>query len=166
MSTGTPLAAMWPCCLLTARSPEAVGASHPPGTAIWVAEVEGVAVLCADRPSPSLLVGRDRAEVLVAASQLGLHLVRALQVSDAHALAVAAGRSRMALQEPSSANPPCHQRHAVSGRWEPSRPVLHQNDRGGLWHYVAAAPKQSKLAMVTARSGRDNRSVTLRQQGE
>jgi hypothetical protein len=53
--------------------PEAVGASHPPGAAMWVAEVDGVAVLCADRPSPSLLVGRDRAEVLKAASQLGLH---------------------------------------------------------------------------------------------
>jgi anti-sigma factor RsiW len=53
--------------------PEAVGASHPPGTAIWVAEVDGVAVLCADRPSPSLLVAPDRAEVLKAASQLGLH---------------------------------------------------------------------------------------------
>jgi hypothetical protein len=53
--------------------PEAAGANHPPGTAIWVAEVDGVAVLCADRPSPSLLVGRDRAEVLLAASQLGLH---------------------------------------------------------------------------------------------
>ena len=53
--------------------PEAVGASHPPGTAIWVAEVDGVAVLCADRPAPSLLVAPDRAEVLKAASQLGLH---------------------------------------------------------------------------------------------
>ena len=53
--------------------PEAVGASHPPGTAIWVAEVDGLAVLCADRPAPSLLVAPDRAEVLKAASQLGLH---------------------------------------------------------------------------------------------
>jgi Putative zinc-finger len=53
--------------------PEAVGASHPQGTAIWVAEVEGVAVLCADRPSPSLLVARNRAEALQAASRLGLH---------------------------------------------------------------------------------------------
>jgi hypothetical protein len=53
--------------------PEAQGAFHPPGAAIWVAEVDGVAVLCADRPSPSLLVGRDRVEVLLAASQLGLH---------------------------------------------------------------------------------------------
>jgi hypothetical protein len=60
--------------LLADRSfPDAAGASHPPGTAIWVAEVGGVAVLCADRPSPSLLVGRDRAEVLLAASRLGLH---------------------------------------------------------------------------------------------
>jgi hypothetical protein len=60
--------------LLADRSfPEAVGASHPPGAAIWVAEVDGVAVLCADRPSPSLLVGRGRAEVLLAASRLGLH---------------------------------------------------------------------------------------------
>jgi hypothetical protein len=53
--------------------PEAAGADHPPGTAIWVAEVDGVAVLCADRPSPSLLVAPDRAEVLLAASRLGLH---------------------------------------------------------------------------------------------
>lgn len=60
--------------LLADRSfPEAVGAAHPPGAAIWVAEVDGVAVLCADRPSPSLLVGPGRAEVLLAASRLGLH---------------------------------------------------------------------------------------------
>jgi anti-sigma factor RsiW len=60
--------------LLADRSfPEAVGAWHPPGAAIWVAEVNGVAVLCADRPSPSLLVGPDRAQVLLAASRLGLH---------------------------------------------------------------------------------------------
>jgi anti-sigma factor RsiW len=59
--------------LLADRSfPEAVGARHPPGADIWVAEVDGVAVLCADRPSPSLLVGRDRAAVLLAASRLGL----------------------------------------------------------------------------------------------
>jgi hypothetical protein len=53
--------------------PEAAGASHPPGTAIWVAEVEGVAVLCADRPAPSLLVARDQTEALQAAARLGLH---------------------------------------------------------------------------------------------
>jgi excisionase family DNA binding protein len=33
-------------------------------------------------------------------------------------------------------------------------------------HYVAAALKQSKLAMVTTRSGRDNCSVALRRQGD
>ena len=53
--------------------PEAAGARHPPGTAIWVATVDGVGVLCADRPSPSLLVASDPAEALTAASQLGLH---------------------------------------------------------------------------------------------
>ena len=53
--------------------PEAAGARHPPGTAIWVAEVDGVGVLCADRPAPSLLVARDGAEALEAASRLGLH---------------------------------------------------------------------------------------------
>jgi hypothetical protein len=53
--------------------PEAAGAHHPPGTAIWVAEVDGVGVLCADRPAPSLLVARDPAQALQAASRLGLH---------------------------------------------------------------------------------------------
>jgi hypothetical protein len=53
--------------------PEAAGADHPPGTAIWVAEVDGVAVLCADQPAPSLLVAHDRAEALQAAARLGLH---------------------------------------------------------------------------------------------
>ena len=53
--------------------PEAAGAHHPPGTAIWVAEVDGVGVLCADRPSPSLVIARDPAQALQAASRLGLH---------------------------------------------------------------------------------------------
>jgi hypothetical protein len=53
--------------------PEAAGANHPPGTAIWVATVDGVGVLCADRPAPSLLVAPDGEEALKAASQLGLH---------------------------------------------------------------------------------------------
>jgi hypothetical protein len=53
--------------------PEAAGARHRPGTAIWVAEVDGVAVLCADRPAPSLLVAHDQAAALQAASRLGLH---------------------------------------------------------------------------------------------
>ena len=53
--------------------PEAVGANHPPRTAIWVADVDGVGVLCADRPSPSLVVAPDPAGALRAASELGLH---------------------------------------------------------------------------------------------
>jgi hypothetical protein len=32
-----------------------------------------VVLMCADRPWPALLVGQDRAEVLQAADQLGLH---------------------------------------------------------------------------------------------
>ena len=53
--------------------PEAAGARHPAGTAIWVAEVDGVGVLCADRPAPSLVVAPDGEEALKAASRLGLH---------------------------------------------------------------------------------------------
>jgi Putative zinc-finger len=53
--------------------PEAAGARHPPGAATWVAEADGVVLLCAERPSPSLLLGDDRAQVLAAATQLGLH---------------------------------------------------------------------------------------------
>lgn len=52
--------------------PEAVGASHPPGAATWVAEADGVVLLCAERPSPSLLLGGDRAQVLAVAARLGL----------------------------------------------------------------------------------------------
>ena len=40
--------------------------------ATWIAEVDGVVVFCADRPAPSLVVGQDRAEVLLAAQRLGL----------------------------------------------------------------------------------------------
>jgi hypothetical protein len=47
----------------------------------------------------------------------------------------------------------------------PPASVPRRDARCGLWHYVAVAPKQSKLAMVTARSGRDNRSVALQEQG-
>jgi Putative zinc-finger len=52
--------------------PEAAGASHPPGAATWVAEADGVVLLCAERPSPSLLLGDDRAQVLAVAARLGL----------------------------------------------------------------------------------------------
>jgi hypothetical protein len=53
--------------------PTAAGARHQPTAAMWLAEVDQVVLLCADRPWPALLVGQDRAEVLLAAQQLGLH---------------------------------------------------------------------------------------------
>ena len=52
--------------------PTAVGAHHPAGSDTWMSEVEGVVLFCADRPAPSLVVGQDRAQVLVAAARLGL----------------------------------------------------------------------------------------------
>jgi hypothetical protein len=52
--------------------PEAAGARVMPGGVTWIAEVDGVVVFCADRPAPSLVVGQDRAEVLLAAQRLGL----------------------------------------------------------------------------------------------
>lgn len=53
--------------------PTASGARHEPTADMWLAEVDRVVLLCADRPWPALLVGQDRAEVLLAADQLGLH---------------------------------------------------------------------------------------------
>ncbi|HZB49778.1 MAG TPA: hypothetical protein VE547_11860 [Mycobacteriales bacterium] len=52
--------------------PEATGARPMPGGATWIAEVDGVVLFCAERPAPSLVVGQDRAEVLLAARRLGL----------------------------------------------------------------------------------------------
>jgi hypothetical protein len=52
--------------------PEAAGARLMAGGATWIAEVDGVVLFCADRPAPSLVVGQDRAEVLLAAQRLGL----------------------------------------------------------------------------------------------
>jgi Putative zinc-finger len=53
--------------------PQAHGASHqPPGTT-WTAEVQGLALFCADQPAPSLLLGDDQSLVLAAAQRLGLH---------------------------------------------------------------------------------------------
>ena len=52
--------------------PTAVGAHHPAGSDTWMTEVDGVVLFCADRPAPSLVVGQDRAKVLVAAARLGL----------------------------------------------------------------------------------------------
>jgi hypothetical protein len=54
------------------RFPEAAGARPMPDGATWVAEVDGVVLFCADRPAPSLVVGQDRAEVLLVAQRLGL----------------------------------------------------------------------------------------------
>lgn len=54
------------------RFPEAAGARVMPDDATWIAEVDGVVLFCADRPAPSLVVGQDRAEVLLAAQRLGL----------------------------------------------------------------------------------------------
>jgi hypothetical protein len=54
------------------RFPEATGARPMPGGVTWIAEVDGAVVFCADRPAPSLVVGQDRAEVLLAAQRLGL----------------------------------------------------------------------------------------------
>jgi hypothetical protein len=53
--------------------PEAVGARHPPGVQTWTAEVDEVVLLCAERPSPSLLLGTDQEVVLAATARLGLH---------------------------------------------------------------------------------------------
>ena len=52
--------------------PTAVGAHHPAGSDTWVTEVNGVVLFCADRPTPSLVLGQDRAKVLLAAARLGL----------------------------------------------------------------------------------------------
>lgn len=52
--------------------PEALDARHEPRGDVWIAEVDGVVLFCADRPAPSLIVGQDRAEVLMAAQRLGL----------------------------------------------------------------------------------------------
>jgi Putative zinc-finger len=51
--------------------PMAAGARHD-AAETWIAESGGVVLFCADRPAPSLLVGPDRARVLLAADGLGL----------------------------------------------------------------------------------------------
>jgi hypothetical protein len=52
--------------------PGAVGARHTQDGATWIAEIDGVVLVCAERPAPSLVVGQDRAEVLLAVQRLGL----------------------------------------------------------------------------------------------
>ena len=51
--------------------PMAAGARHD-AAGTWIAETGGVVLFCADDPAPSLLVGPDRARVLLAADALGL----------------------------------------------------------------------------------------------
>jgi hypothetical protein len=51
--------------------PTAVGARHD-AAGSWIAETGGVVLFCADDPAPSLLMGPDRARVLLAADRLGL----------------------------------------------------------------------------------------------
>jgi hypothetical protein len=50
--------------------PIAAGAEHDRET--WTAEVDGAVLFCADHPVPSLVVGDDRKEVALAASELRL----------------------------------------------------------------------------------------------
>src|SRR6266545_162429 len=52
--------------------PQAAGARHVSSGATWLARVDGLAVFCADRPAPSLLVGADQTKVQLAAERLGL----------------------------------------------------------------------------------------------
>jgi hypothetical protein len=50
--------------------PVARGADHV--APVWSADVDGVKLFCSDKPVPSLVVGRDRLDVDLAADELGL----------------------------------------------------------------------------------------------
>lgn len=52
--------------------PVAEGATHARDSATWTAEIDGAALFCAEYPVPSLVVGDDRKEVTLAATELGL----------------------------------------------------------------------------------------------
>lgn len=52
--------------------PVAEGAEHASTGETWTAELDGAVLFCADHPVPSLVVGDDRKEVALAASELGL----------------------------------------------------------------------------------------------
>jgi hypothetical protein len=59
------------------HEPEPAGAIHlgvrpDPAGGGRTAEVRGMVLVCAHRPAPTLVVGQDRAEVLLAAARLGL----------------------------------------------------------------------------------------------
>jgi hypothetical protein len=70
--TRTRPATGWCCCEPTACSPPRSAPDTPRPAPPGVAEVDGVVLFCADQPAPSLLLGHDQAEVLVAAALLGL----------------------------------------------------------------------------------------------
>jgi hypothetical protein len=54
------------------RFPIAEGADHSQLAPTWTARLEGAVLFCSDTPIPSLVVGDDRREVVMAATELGL----------------------------------------------------------------------------------------------
>lgn len=52
--------------------PIAHGATHAADADTWTADIEGAVLYCADNPTPSLVVGEQRSEVLSLAATLGL----------------------------------------------------------------------------------------------
>lgn len=52
--------------------PVARGAHYSSNGTTWSAEMNGASLFCADRPIPSLVIGDDRSEVMLAADELGL----------------------------------------------------------------------------------------------
>jgi hypothetical protein len=52
--------------------PVAAGAEHSGDGRTWTAAADGTVLFCADRPVPSLVVGDDEREVILAAQELGL----------------------------------------------------------------------------------------------
>ncbi|MGH2693226.1 MAG: hypothetical protein ACRDJJ_00275 [Actinomycetota bacterium] len=55
-----------------ARFPVAQGADHSARAPTWTARPEGTVMFCSDSPIPSLVVGDDRREVIMAATELDL----------------------------------------------------------------------------------------------
>jgi hypothetical protein len=52
--------------------PAAAGAEHSGDGRTWTAATDGAVLFCADHPVPSLVVGDDQREVILAAQELGL----------------------------------------------------------------------------------------------
>ncbi|MEX2459354.1 MAG: hypothetical protein WD770_10265 [Actinomycetota bacterium] len=53
--------------------PVAAGADHAEDGRTWTTEIDGIALLCAERPVPSLVAGNDPTEVRHVGRLLGLH---------------------------------------------------------------------------------------------